>query len=903
MLEQLDSQARGEQLLGVHRMRALSLVELGRVEEAANELRQALALSPEDAHAAEWLALLEGGETANDEDARLELVDSLLAGVALRRQVPILARDLMNESTLEGLDAEKVESGNLTLEDVDHLEELASQCGYSNPLDRAKYLLSAAAVLDRVKRLRDEQRLLADLQSALKARGEHIEAERGSPDVARTYYQLSLKVAPKTKPESWSTLLLYFRSYVRSLKTRKRFKRSDHDPAKLQELLRSLMAHDSPMAETVLDAAVRMAGESRRIGEMLSETITTDKELFDLVKRLLRAARTDDRIQTLERLNERIRTYRHSLSELKAACQQLGESALAESADAWLQEVQTIHPAVLCDLDHTRLDETKRLVQLAKGLASGSEFEDRERKYHLLAAGAEDLLSEIARNPSPVGYELLRPVAAHLRVLADQLFAGFAAAAAPELSLALASEFYVPDDQQRVTIQVTVQNAEQSASANNVRVQVSPHDDGDFFTLCEAVGADLPSLRGGQTHTALLTLRLSDTAISLDAFSVDLDAEYVDRLDATRRAPSVAATVRLYDAGAFETIENRYSAVAESGPVSNRDMFFGRREIMRDTIEALDVKDTTKCLVVYGQKRAGKSSVLHQLELELAGRGFIPVSLSVQSLMTALTESTFLFHILESIDDALQEYCPGWDISRWTPPDEETVRKQPILVFMSSMRSLARRLRDIPEAGRMVLLIDEFTEIYKEILKETLPAEFMKAWKSIMERRWFSAVLAGQDIMPAFKQRFPNEFGVSEDTRLTYLTSGEARQIIEEPVGHERYLPDSVERIIAITAGSPYYTMMLCSRLVDYINTRRVLKVSTADVDQVLEAMISGNDRLSIDKFDNLLLAGDGKYDSGIDADEALIVCRYIAKEAREGACAVSSLEAALPSVGHVVRD
>ena len=56
-----------------------------------------------------------------------------------------------------------------------------------------------------------------------------------------------------------------------------------------------------------------------------------------------------------------------------------------------------------------------------------------------------------------------------------------------------------------------------------------------------------------------------------------------------------------------------------------------------------------------------------------------------------------------------------------------------------------------------------------------MPGELMKAWKSIVEKGYFSSVLVGQDIMPAFKAAFPNEFGVTEDIRVTYLDEVAAR--------------------------------------------------------------------------------------------------------------------------------
>ena len=202
-----------------------------------------------------------------------------------------------------------------------------------------------------------------------------------------------------------------------------------------------------------------------------------------------------------------------------------------------------------------------------------------------------------------------------------------------------------------------------------------------------------------------------------------------------------------------------------------------------------------------------------------------------------------------------------------------------MLRFHEAMGGLGRELRRVGGDRRLglVLLIDEFTEVFKQIRKGIIRPEFMKAWKAVVEKRYFASVLVGQDIMPAFKAAFPNEFGVTEDVRVTYLSEAEARRLIEEPIGSERFAGNAVPRILGLTAGSPFYTMMLCSRLVDYMNRTRSAVVTEADVAAVEHGMIAGDRRLTKDKFDNLLCAGDGVQDSGIDPADTLRVCGEIA--------------------------
>ena len=149
--------------------------------------------------------------------------------------------------------------------------------------------------------------------------------------------------------------------------------------------------------------------------------------------------------------------------------------------------------------------------------------------------------------------------------------------------------------------------------------------------------------------------------------------------------------------------------------------------------------------------------------------------------------------------------------------------------------------------------------------------------------------------MPKFKQRFPNEFGIMQDERVTYLRKEDALRLIDEPIriggmqGESRYLEQATETIFALTAGSPFYIQIVCNRLVDYMNRKRAKYVTEADVKQVSNDLINGVNALDIGKFDNLINSGDTSADAISDAD-ALKVLTAIALNSRTGLCHHSNI-------------
>ena len=166
----------------------------------------------------------------------------------------------------------------------------------------------------------------------------------------------------------------------------------------------------------------------------------------------------------------------------------------------------------------------------------------------------------------------------------------------------------------------------------------------------------------------------------------------------------------------------------------------------------------------------------------------------------------------------------------------------------------------------------------------------MKNWKAILQENYFSAVLVGQDVMAKFKQRFPNEFGTTQDERVSYLKRDDAIKLIDEPIriggrqGQSRYRERAIERIIDLTAGSPFYIQIICNRLVEYMNRKRARLVTEADVEQVKEELIRGVNALKLYKFDNLINSGDASVDA-ISDEDALKVLTMIAVNSQTGAC------------------
>ena len=344
----------------------------------------------------------------------------------------------------------------------------------------------------------------------------------------------------------------------------------------------------------------------------------------------------------------------------------------------------------------------------------------------------------------------------------------------------------------------------------------------------------------------------------------------------------------------FEMIENPYAPYAVGNVVGDPNMFFGRRELIQRIAHTIqESRSESKCVLIYGQYRIGKSSILYHL-----GRLF-------QKDQSLLTVDVGDFSVAVDIDSTVPVehqilMCILWEL-KWTIKnriEEENFSQldisipsyqefyahpTPLQLFektFEELKSLTTQGKDW-RGIRVVLLIDEFQYIYDLIVAGKSPETFMQNWKALLQANYFSAVLVGQDLIQKLKLRFPNEFGTTQDERVTYLKEEDARKLIDEPIriggkeGDSRYREQAIERILDLTAGSPFYIQIICNRLVNYMNVKHTGLITEADVKHVKNELISGGNALHY-SFHHLFWSGDPSPDA-ISQEDVLKVLTIIA--------------------------
>ncbi|QDY80907.1 tetratricopeptide repeat protein [Streptomyces qinzhouensis] len=774
-----------------------------------------------------------------------------------------------------GVNPARVQEGTLSEQDVEELDDLIRKLGAQRSADRAAYNLSAARILRDLNQSEDE-RFHKSLRGFGAAMGDLCTAERRHGDVTRTYYAEAVALG------GWDNM--------GELKV-KQFALSYLDPDWPQPASRP--AFDQCLLWVLEDQSLHrpltfgllslMANSSDRVRrEIVSRTFRVDHTkdiLFTQLCTYLGETRPSSAHdvyaelwqEALHKLRQELDTQRQSLQLPLNRSEPLG--ALAEDQQL-LERARDLAPTTPLDID--RLKKVAITLADIHGYLEQPSYLEQERLESKIRTAVRELKGTIETWPTRLSLEYLVPLLTKLdRALAAHFGDVQRAAEPTDLEVTKVLSSYAPSAASTIHVQLSVKNLPRRSPAVDVVLRVLDHTD-DY----QPVGEPIPvahSLRDDQAETCIVPLVVTPRAIADQVLTLHYSLEFMVRSDRRIVTDQRTLPLRLNDSQDWKQIDNPY---AEGAPVEDEEMFYGRKPLLRILVDSLEQPDA-KCVVIYGQKRVGKSTVLHHLQRALKPP-VLAAEFSLGGVSTNLTDATLLYKIANAffrrLEDLADGGMPGLDLPY--PVLREFIDSgSPELYFDDYMRDLRRRMQrsETYRDWRLVLLLDEFTILYTAIERGPLPREFMKLWKAMLESKLFSSVVVGNDLMPRFLKAFPNEFQVARQEQVSYLDEESAEALITEPIaleyGGSRYRGDSVQRVVELTARSPYYIQLFCNRLVNHMNTERQSLIGPADVDNVAATLVSGDKALPQGQFDNLLTPGDADV-SELSADVVLAVLK-----------------------------
>lgn len=893
---------------------AFCLIKQERYTEAEQVLNMILNSSP-DAQAAELLEAVAQAK-ATGESARVDEILTESTFSDFSGEMTGFTRFFLDGCRFEGVNPVRVQEKSLDRSDVWKLEEVATRLGTRSPRDRAEYYLSAAKIISLLEKWDDPNLLYKYLCRSFASRGDAAVLESRPLDTARTWYCEALSVydgdrsRSRDEQDAVNALVRYLYSTlgIGSIPI-------DPNIPPIDESLETIFRLH-PQREKVFDAMAYLILRSRyaahRLLSRLYAKISFQAMTFEYLKSkgVAVPARTLVQEDFVHLWNQLLRK---TFDDTRMVSTELRLIAKVEmsvaSLERSIERVRLVDEHLLFDLDRQRMGQLLKILETGLDLCKQFAFEEQERFCTQIGTRCQDLLREIEASPTKLSIEELYPIVESIQHKTKERIEEMYASSVPQLTLRLPEglESYAPlagDTGLRIEVQMVVANRMGCSPAESV--ELVAQEDADFYVVSSQDMRLDGSLRGGEQKILRIPLQVSEQVLRSEAFSLPVYAQYRTRSGETVNTAVENFSIRLYEARQFEEVENLYAAYAK-GSVVGREMFYGRSELISNIANAIREAGTqSKSFVIFGQKRAGKSSILVHLREELSKDGNV-LTLFLGDIGALLDEHStvpllyqILWSILNKLKNAVEdEQEKGRDVLTLSFPTyrEFCEHPSPLILFNEQFYAFKRSAaklegwRDV----RVVLLVDEFSYIYGQIVNGGISANFMKNWKALLNENFFSAVLVGQDVMAKFKQLFPNEFGTTQDVRISYLNYEDAVRLIDEPMriggkqGESRYREKAIERIVDLTAGNPFYIQILCNRLVEYMNRRHAKLVTEADVERIKNELVRGSASLDEDDFDNLLSSGDTSVDA-ISKRDAMKVLGLIVANSRTGPCSRNSI-------------
>jgi hypothetical protein len=257
-------------------------------------------------------------------------------------------------------------------------------------------------------------------------------------------------------------------------------------------------------------------------------------------------------------------------------------------------------------------------------------------------------------------------------------------------------------------------------------------------------------------------------------------------------------------------------------PVIKEDMFYGRDALL-DRIHNAVHKN---CFMIHGDRRIGKTSLLHQLKRKLdlntsQQYRFYTAFIDLQG----VTEQDLFHHIMaECLQEATFKQFDANQLSfREDQAESYTVRQ-----FSRDLKQIVAHIKEPERHTVLVLLLDEVDVLneFSEKTNQKLRGIFMKEYAEHL-----SCVMAGIGIKKEWESAGSPWYNFFEEIPMHDFDRDAARQLILDPVkGIFTYTPDAIEAILRFCGGKPYLIQKMCVSLIDTKLRNGSFRVEEQDV-------------------------------------------------------------------------
>ena len=331
------------------------------------------------------------------------------------------------------------------------------------------------------------------------------------------------------------------------------------------------------------------------------------------------------------------------------------------------------------------------------------------------------------------------------------------------------------------------------------------------------------------------------------------------RLDGTtvREAKDVEVGVR----SAYETVRSRdlgASPYIVGSPVDRQEMFFGRADVMERIKRQLGTH--ANVVLLEGNRRTGKTSILRQLGDGGAPSGWIPVYCSFQDAEGDARRGGIATHNVFR----LLARTTGWalhdaGVETWFPELSARDSDRPFkLAFRDGLKEafageypfevFALYIAAAIEASsprRILLMFDEFDKLQEGIEAGITSPQVPENIRHLLQHQaGLGAIITGSRRLKRLREEYWSAlFGLGHRIGISALPIEEARRLVTRPVeGLLDYLPQACERVVELCARQPFLVQSLCNRVFEQAAAGNGRTVTLDIVEEAATEMVRDNE-------------------------------------------------------------